>query len=191
MNKRELQYQRTLEAIRVSTDQIVSSEGFDKLTIRGVCRKAGINHGTFYHYFSSKDDLIMDRQKRFDTFFVDLYEDKLKHLSTQEALKFYVTEYFRYIETRLLPMLISFEKTLLSLCEAGKLGDNNAQIILFKMIKEGIERGEISSEHSAESIYNHFQIYFLGIRLRFCHTAGESLPDPLTEKEIMRWIDSL
>ena len=191
MNKRELQYQRTLEAIRQSVDELVLKEGFDKLTIRGVCKKAGINHGTFYHYFKSKDDLIIDRQNRFNTFFSDLYEKELQHLPSREALKLYTKEYIHYIQTRLLPMLISFEKTLLSLSAKGRLEDNSAQKILIKLIQSGIAEGYITSEHSAESLYNLFQIFFLGIRVRFCHTFGESLPDASTEEEILKWIDTL
>ncbi len=191
MNKREQQYQKTLEAIRQSVDELVLKEGFDKLTIRGVCKKAGINHGTFYHYFNSKDDLIMDRQKRFNTFFADLYETRLQHMTTRDALKLYSTEYIHYIQTRLLPMLISFEKTLLSISARGKLEENSAQTILMKIIEKGKSEGEILPEYSTESLYNLFQIFYLGIRVRFCHTYGESLPDESTEREILKWIDTL
>ncbi len=191
MNKRELQYQQTLESIRNSVDEIIVKEGFDKLTIRGVCQKAGIKHGSFYHYFKSKDDLIIDRQKRFNTFFEDLYENSLKGLDSIEALKLYTTEYFKYIETRVQPMLISFEKTLLSKSAEGKLDEYSAQKILRKLIRGGIETGEISSRHNPDELYNYMQILFLGIRIRYCHTAGESLPDEYSKAEIFRWIDSL
>ncbi len=191
MNQRERQYKRTLEAIRASVDEIVTADGYDKLTIRGVCQKAGINHGTFYHYFKSKDDLILDRQKRFDTYFIDLYEGKLKNLPCRDALKLYTNEYIHYVQTRLINMLLSFESTLLSLSARGKLEQNSAQKILVKIIESGIASGEISADRTEENIYEFFQVLFLGVRIRFCHTSGRSLPSEETEREIYRWIDSL
>ncbi len=191
MNKREMQYQKTLEAIRNSVDEIVRSEGFDKLTIRGICRKAGINHGTFYHYFSSKDDLLMDRQNRFVSYFTELYESRLKDMDPRDALKEYTREYMSYIETRLVSMLVSLEKTLLSLSAKGKLEDTDAQIILMKIIQKGVDNRDFTEGHTAESIYNFLQMFFLGFRLRYCHTAGEPLPGKVAEDEIYKWIDSL
>jgi len=191
MNQREEQRQRTLEAIRQSVDEIVTGEGPDRLTIRGVCQRAGIKHGTFYHYFSSKDDLIMDRQIRFDTYFDDLYNRRLRDMPVKDALKLYAAEYIRYIQTRLLPMLITFEKTLLSLCTKEKLPENNAQKILKRLIGERISKGEFKRDQSPESIYDFFQVFFLGIRILFCHTGGGSLPNPDLEGEIGIWIDGL
>ncbi len=34
-------------------------EGYDKVTLRGIAREAGITVGNLYHYFKSKDDLYM------------------------------------------------------------------------------------------------------------------------------------
>ena len=191
MNKRELQYQRTLDAIRKSVDEIVTEEGYDKLTIRGLCQKAGIDHSTFYHYFSSKDDLILDRRNRFASYFLDIYEKKLRTLPTKEALKAYTGEYIAYVQSRVLQVEIQFEKTMLSLSSKGKIEDSEAQKVLRKIIKQGRERGEFTTEASEEEIYNLFQVYFLGLRIRFCHTNGASLPDEYLTGEIIRWIDSL
>lgn len=37
---------------------LLKENGFPALTIRDICQKAGVSIGTFYHYFSSKEDII-------------------------------------------------------------------------------------------------------------------------------------
>ncbi|HIW53782.1 MAG TPA: TetR/AcrR family transcriptional regulator [Candidatus Ruthenibacterium merdigallinarum] len=56
--KRCAQALRTREAILKAAVTLSKEKGFDAMTVRDVCRRAGITTGAFYHHFSSKDDLL-------------------------------------------------------------------------------------------------------------------------------------
>ena len=45
-------------AILKAAVTLSKEKGFDAMTVRDVCRRAGITTGAFYHHFSSKDDLL-------------------------------------------------------------------------------------------------------------------------------------
>ncbi|MBR1711418.1 MAG: TetR/AcrR family transcriptional regulator [Clostridia bacterium] len=55
--------------LRVAVD-LIGSIGADAVTVRKVCEKADVSIGTFYHYFSDKNDLMMAfvREDSFDNF---------------------------------------------------------------------------------------------------------------------------
>ncbi len=191
MNKKELQYQRTLDAIRKAMDEIVSSEGFDNLTIRDLCKRAGVTHGAFYNYFSSKDDLYTDRLRRLSSRFYEQYEKELKNLHSRDALKKYFDEFVLFIETRSVPMLVAVEKNLISrpLEEEDSLWGTKR--VLRDIIHKGVEEGEIKSPLSESDIFEYLQTLCSGISKRFCITNGKSLPNSSLKSEIFRWIDSL
>ena len=35
-------------------------EGFDKVTVDDICKKAGVSHGTFYVYFKKREQVVLD-----------------------------------------------------------------------------------------------------------------------------------
>jgi len=47
------------EQIIEATGRIIEREGADAVTVRYVIGEAGISNGTFYHYFSNKDELMV------------------------------------------------------------------------------------------------------------------------------------
>lgn len=50
---------------------LLKEKGFPALTIRDICQEAGVSIGTFYHYFSSKEDII---NQGFSFYDIDLEE---------------------------------------------------------------------------------------------------------------------
>lgn len=58
------------EKIIDTTVSIIKKKGAVAVTVRDVCKEAGLSIGTFYHYFRDKDDLMMYflRETSFDSF---------------------------------------------------------------------------------------------------------------------------
>ncbi len=191
MNKKDQQYAKTLKAIQDATDFIVSSDGFKNLTVREVCKKAGVTHGAFYHYFSSKDDLLMDRVNRLSLHMDDYYEKKLKSLHTREALKSFIDEYIRFVMSKEVNIFVEVEKTLYS--QAHKENEIlwGSKRILKYLIHKAVEKGEICSLLSEDEIFEFLQTMCSGISKRYCITHGRSLPNHSLQSEINKWIDSL
>jgi TetR/AcrR family transcriptional regulator, fatty acid metabolism regulator protein len=40
--------------------RLFAKEGFDKVTVDDICKKAGVSHGTFYVYFNTREQVILD-----------------------------------------------------------------------------------------------------------------------------------
>lgn len=57
-SRRQAQGEATRLAILDAAIRLTQQVGFDKMTIRDICRAAGVTTGAFYHHFSSKEDLV-------------------------------------------------------------------------------------------------------------------------------------
>ncbi len=56
--RRKEQAQRTESAILNAALTLMREDGFDSVTVRDICAKAGITTGAFYHHFQSKEELF-------------------------------------------------------------------------------------------------------------------------------------
>lgn len=57
---RKEQAQLTKKKIFDTTMRLIHKKGYSKITIREICQNAQISVGTFYLYFSSKDDILLE-----------------------------------------------------------------------------------------------------------------------------------
>lgn len=58
LQRRKLQAQETQRKILSSALFLMRERGFDKVSIRDICKAAGITTGAFYHHFPSKEALL-------------------------------------------------------------------------------------------------------------------------------------
>lgn len=56
--KRKCQSRETERKILNSALKLMRERGFEKVSVRDICRAAGITTGAFYHHFSSKEALL-------------------------------------------------------------------------------------------------------------------------------------
>ncbi len=63
---RKEQAQQTKGKIFDTTKLLIKKRGYSKITIREICQSAQISVGTFYLYFSSKDEILLEIYNRID-----------------------------------------------------------------------------------------------------------------------------
>ena len=56
--RRKLQSEATARRILHTALELMRSQGFDQVSVRDICKAAGITTGAFYHHFPSKDALL-------------------------------------------------------------------------------------------------------------------------------------
>ena len=56
--RRKEQAQKTDTAILNAALELMRKDGFDAVTVRDICTRAGITTGAFYHHFKSKEELF-------------------------------------------------------------------------------------------------------------------------------------
>ncbi len=54
----EIKSEETQQKILTATERLLSQYDFKYLTVRNICEEAGAAYGSFYHHFSSKENLL-------------------------------------------------------------------------------------------------------------------------------------
>lgn len=75
--------------------ELINAEGYENITIRGICKNLDISTGTFYHYFSEKGDLAWALFSDIDDFFSNEVLSQFKE-DEVENLKLFCTCYGKY-----------------------------------------------------------------------------------------------
>lgn len=66
--RRRRQSADTRKAILAAALELCRSSSFDQVSVRDICRRAGITTGAFYHHFSSKNELLRQGFASLDVF---------------------------------------------------------------------------------------------------------------------------
>ena len=62
---------RTLENINNAFNELIFETDFEKITVKSLSEKAKINKKTFYSYYSSLDDLLLEYQEKTSSEYIE------------------------------------------------------------------------------------------------------------------------
>lgn len=96
----------TKKKIFDTTIFLIRKKGYSKITIREICQNAEISVGTFYLYFLSKDDILLDLYSKVNQKLMDMAMPDGKSLPKEKIL-FWAEAFWDQLA-------LSFEKELLS-----------------------------------------------------------------------------
>ena len=69
MNKQDSKYKYTASLMDEALLQLLEKKGYEYITVKELCQKAGVNRSTFYLHYESMNDLleetIITTKKRF------------------------------------------------------------------------------------------------------------------------------
>ena len=91
MTDRSLRAIKTRKKLYQSAEKLIKKHGYDKVTIEDICKKANVSVGAFYHYFSSKSDIILEFFKQIDYYYEDTVETEYSGNASED-----IDIYFRY-----------------------------------------------------------------------------------------------
>ena len=68
---------------------MMEEKGFENVTVNDLCAKAGLNRGTFYNHFKTKEDLLWALE---DEIMDDLvtFQEEMRKVKARTPLSFYV-----------------------------------------------------------------------------------------------------
>ncbi|MEL7571009.1 MAG: TetR/AcrR family transcriptional regulator, partial [Eubacteriaceae bacterium] len=69
ITSRQAQAIKTKNKILKTAIDMMQKKGFDNITIKGISKNAGVSVGSFYYYFNSKDDILLDIFHKADDYF--------------------------------------------------------------------------------------------------------------------------
>ena len=159
--RRQAQAQSTRSAILEAAGTLSRQNGFDKLTIRDICRAAGVTTGAFYHHFSSKSDLL---KQGFAS--VDMYLEKAmethRELPPLERLKTILQLYAQFIEEQGWETLSLYYRRRLSVADGSSMSPDRFTLramaqCLGELSSQGTLSKACTPEWTAEFFFRHFR----------------------------------
>lgn len=89
LTSRDIQSINTKNKITECANNLFTTKNYENVKITEICKCAGVSVGAFYHYFSSKEDIINDAYNDFDTLTEEMMVSK-SFASRIEAILFLI-----------------------------------------------------------------------------------------------------
>ena len=78
LTSRQIQAQESRRKIFDAALELIKEKGYDNVGIGDICERAGFSIGAFYHYFDSKEQIVLERYLPFalnsSAYFEEIYE---------------------------------------------------------------------------------------------------------------------
>lgn len=149
-NKRQQQAAQTKERLQREGIRLFRKNGYENTKITDICQAAGVSTGIFYHYFPNKDFLFLSMYSTFDLFVEEVlsrrtYPSNLDALRTLLLIQFISPNSITLEDQRR-----RFQAQLSS--GGGYVVDENRFVHTYvkRLIRQGIEAGEIHPSHDVE-----------------------------------------
>jgi AcrR family transcriptional regulator len=149
MTRRQEQALETKDRIYSAAIDLMDREGFENITIADISRKAGVSVGAFYHYFTSKNDILADIFYKVDEYFSTqvisgLIKDRFPEM---------IIEYFSYYAKFSVRSGVELTQQLFKPQIKFFIEKNRPMVtILEDLIREGQQKKEIRADDSPEEI---------------------------------------
>ena len=127
MNKSQSKYFNTARLMDEALLYLLEKKDFEYITVKEICKKAGVNRSTFYLHYENLNDLLVEANEYLNKAFMDKYRENgidglnVETVSKEEAILVtpkYLVPYLEFIRDnkRFLKAVMKNEK----LFEAGK-----------------------------------------------------------------------
>lgn len=169
MNSRTLQAVKTKQRIYENSVKLFKKNGFDKVTIQDIAKASGVSVGSFYNYFTSKQDILYDRFVIADEVFREFSSAGIKGSTYKDKISNYMLFYIDFVLTQ----PYDFTKVLYNNDSKMFLRKGRAmQTLLDPLIQGAIDNGEIRSEMSVDEINEFLFQAMRGLIFHWCLNDG-------------------
>lgn len=151
----------TRRAIMEAASQLIRQNGFEKMTVRDICARAGVTTGAFYHHFASKEALLVQGFSSLD----DHLEESLAAYDLQDPAEKLVTLlrcYAQYTEDLGWQNMALYYTRRLSDPEASSMSPDRFTLrTMRECFEELARRGELAPAYdparAADFCFRHFR----------------------------------
>ena len=95
-------YKRTIRTKQKLINAVIAlsfEKGYDNVTVRDSCKRAGVSNGAFYHHYATKDALSREAYLSLDFLVTDELLEKLEGMEPLDALQYILELQVRYVES--------------------------------------------------------------------------------------------
>lgn len=174
--------------------QLFYQYGYANTTIDDIVELSQTSKGSFYHYFSSKDDLLSSLSYLFDEKYEDLMETMDPKLSPIKKLLTMNQELFLMIENTVSVSMLSqlFGSQLVTKGEKHLLDPDRTYYKLLRQIAvEGQQQGLFRNDLSVNDITKAYALFERGMMYDWCISSGNYSLCQYSEKMLPLFLHGL
>ena len=169
LTSRQIQAKATKNKIYQVSIELLKKKGYEDLKVEDICKNAGVSVGSFYNYFKSKNDILMEIFKIADDYFENEVENRLNSTNALNQIVEFFDYYANYnvlIGIDTMKQLYTFNNKMF--VQKGRF----MQTLLQEIISKGQSKNQISSIMTVEEISNYLFIAARGIAYDWCIHDG-------------------
>lgn len=175
--KRKARAQETKKRLLQSAISLFKEKGFDAVTIEEIAQRAGTAKGSFYTYFSTKSDIIVEEFWSIDAYYRKYSRNLKRYDTASEKLAAFTRAQTRFIRDKVGVEMLKILYANQTVSYGGNkiiIEESRFWFTLIKsIIEEGQNTGEFRTDHTAERMAQWFNRTMRGNFLDWCITNGE------------------
>jgi len=156
LKRRQLKALETKMKLFKTALNLFSEKGFDMVSVDEIAATAGTAKGSFYTYFKSKEQVIVEQFKQVDNLYVEIYNDLGQDLNATEKLMTLVREQQRFACNEMgleVMKVVYYSQIKNSENETFFINENRSLYkILQEIITEGQQTGEFRDDLSVKEL---------------------------------------
>ena len=175
LTSRQIKALDTKKALFMSAIKLFKEKGFENVHIEEIAADAGTSKGSFYTYYKSKDEVIIEHYFRIDEHYISVYEKMDKNGSPSKMLATLFDSGFRFAEQLSVEFLkiVTINQVQKKHEDAYVISDQRKlhQIVL-EIVLKGQKSGEFNEDIPAEELSTMVLCFYRGQFLDWCYTDG-------------------
>ncbi|NLK72276.1 MAG: TetR/AcrR family transcriptional regulator [Clostridiales bacterium] len=171
-NKVHKKSDRTKAKIYNTAMNLFENRGYDNVSVHDICSKSSVSIGTFYYYFPSKIDLMLEISNQFD----EVFENQLQEKGSDQTYFDYLLDFFDLYAIcnersgcGFSGKIIAYRNTHLG---SRKYIKKPMYSKLLQIIERGQMAGEITKSFDAEFIMDTLLVSARGLVYNWCLHNG-------------------
>lgn len=174
MTSRQKQALDTKRHILHTALKLMKEQGFEGITIKQICKEAGVSTGAFYHHLKSKEGIIIEGYSECDEYFDEYIMNHLESKDTIDKIIEYIGYQMEYAKKLGVETITQIYKTQLTdgkeffLSEERGLPKN-----LLVLIKKVQNEGILKTDFTANEIRDELLLVSRGTIYYWCQKNGE------------------
>lgn len=178
MTKREKQREETRRKLHDTAMDLFTRKGFTRVSVEDICEAVGVSKGTFYYYFKSKDQVLVEEFLEIDTFYAGSMEDlSRKFKSPVRRLSEFTIASFRYVNDNMgikLAKVIYHGEIDPMMGKKTSLGSTKRPFygMVEQLVMEAQEKGELRGDLDAATIAGFWVRCYRGVIYEWCLQNG-------------------
>ena len=174
--RRRQQAERTVEAILQAALELSRQKSFDRVSVRDICRAAGITTGAFYHHFKSKEELLVRGFAPLDSYMERAVASHMEEPPAQR-LGSILSIYAHFIETQGWELVSRYYQRRLASPDVTPMDPTRfTHRAMLACLREAEQAGQLQAGYTPEWLADFFFRHFRGIVIDWViHRGGYAL----------------